>query len=157
MTPFTLNYTLTRRQRVGELFPWLPALAGSTGFGVGVLFLAAVVSPWFLFLLALPAVFYPGLFALMLDLALRGRKPVEVCAGEAELTVTADGVRRVLPLDGVIQVCRSGDDWFVLHRDGSEVTIPAVAISAAQLNFLKSFALRAFAERKAAWKEAGTG
>src|SRR5262245_40177494 len=149
MTPFTLHYTLTRRQRVGELFPWLPALAGSIGFGVGVAFLAAVVSSWFLLLLLLPVVYYHPLFALLFDLAFRARQPVEVSVDETELVVTVGDARRRLPLDGIIQVCRSGSDWTVLHRDGSEVTIPADVIAANQLDFLKGFALRAFAERKA--------
>lgn len=157
MTPFTLHYTLTRRQRAGELFPWLPALAGSTGFGIGVAFLASVVSWWFLFLLALPVVYYRPLFALLFDLAFRARQPVEVSIDETELVVTAGDARRRLPLDGIIQVCRYGGDWAVLHRDGSELTIPAGVIAADQLDFLKGFALRAFAERKAAWKEAEVG
>lgn len=157
MTPFTLRYTLTRRQRVGELFPWLPALAGGTGFGVGVAFLATAVSPWFLFLLALPVVYYRPLFALLFDLAFRPRRPVEVSADETELVVATSAGRRRLPLDGIIQVCRHGSDWAVLHRDGSEVTIPAGAIAADQLDYLKGFALRALAGRKAAWREGGTG
>lgn len=157
MTPFTLHYTLTRRQRVGELLPWLPALAGSIGFGIGVAVLASVVSPWFLFLLLLPVVYYRGLFALLFDFVFRPGQPVVVSVDETELVVTVGDSRRQLPLDGIIQVCRSGGDWVVLHRDGSAVTIPAGVIAADQLDFLKAFAMRAFAERKAAWKEAGTG
>src|SRR5689334_7389210 len=45
VAPFTLHYALTRRQRAADLFPWLPALAGSIGFGIGVLVLAVDVSP----------------------------------------------------------------------------------------------------------------
>ena len=44
VTPFHVRYTLTRRQRVGELLPWLPALAASIGFGIGGVYLSGSVT-----------------------------------------------------------------------------------------------------------------
>ena len=67
MTPFSIRYTLTRRQRLGELLPRLPALAGSIGFSVGAAYLAVVVSPWCFALLALPLIYYRRLFVLVLN------------------------------------------------------------------------------------------
>ena len=47
VVPFHLHYTLSRRQRLAtEIYPWLPAIAGSIGFVLGALYLATTVSPW---------------------------------------------------------------------------------------------------------------
>lgn len=148
--PFTLRFDHTRRHRAEELFPWLPALCGSVGFGIGVAYLVTVTSPWFLLLLALPPLLYPGLFALLVDLAVHARRPVEVVADADGLTITTGGATRRLPYAGVIQVYRSGADWVVLHRDGSSLALPAGAATEEQLAFLKGFARRAFEARKAA-------
>ena len=154
--PFHLHYALTRRQRLAaELHPWLPAIAATLGFTVGVAYLSAVVSRWFLPLLLLPPVVYRGLFAFLFDLAVHARRAVEVVVGESELEVTTRGVRRRRPLDGVFQVFRSedGSTWTVLHLDGSALTVPASAVTGEQLDYLKSFARRAAAERRAARTE----
>lgn len=150
VTPFRLSYTLTRRQRLDELFPWLPAAAGSLGFGLGMAYLAVFVSPVFLVFLALPVLLYRGLFALLIDLALRPRQPVEVTVGESQLSVTTDGRRHALPLAGIIQVFRTEGAWTLLHRDGTSLLIPMDAVTEPQIDYLKQFALRALAERKAA-------
>jgi hypothetical protein len=150
---FHLRYVLTRRQRLAaELPPWLPAIAGTAGFVVGVLYLVAAVSAWFLFLLLLPVVVYRGLFAFLVGIVLRPRRPVEVVVEDGRLCVLTDPDRRWLALDGVFQVFRSaeGGTWTVLHLDGAELTIPADAIAGDQLDYLKSFALRAARERKGA-------
>ena len=155
MAPFHLHYTLTRRQRVGELLPWLPAVAGGTGFCIGVAYMASVVSWWLLVLLLLPVILYRGLIRLIFELAFFPGRPVELIVDETTLRVHADGTRRVLSLNGIIQVYRSGDAWVVLHRDRSSVLIPADAITEEQAGYLKGFAWRAFEARKAARKEAG--
>ena len=53
----------------------------------------------------------------------------------------------MLPLDGIFQVFRAGDTWTVLHLDGTVLTIPADAITAEQVDYLKSFARRSAAAR----------
>jgi hypothetical protein len=146
--PFRLRFIPKRRQRVAELFPWLPALAGSLGFSIGAAFLATAVSPWFLLFLLLPVIFYRGLFALLLELVFFPSKPVEVIVEGDELMVQTGSERRMLPLDGIIQVFRAGEVWTVLHLDGTSLLIPATAIATEQIEFLKSFARSAAAERK---------
>jgi hypothetical protein len=150
--PFTLRYALTRRHRLPELFPWLPALAGSLGFSIGAAVLAADVSAWFLLLLLIPTVLYRGLFALLFELTFRPSQQVEVVVDDKALEVAVEGGRRRLPLEGVIQVYRveGTADWALLHADGTALTIPAGAATAEQLDYLKGFALRAAAARKAA-------
>ncbi|HSQ56011.1 MAG TPA: hypothetical protein VLM40_09710 [Gemmata sp.] len=152
MPPFTIRYTLTRRQRLGELFPWLPAVAGSLGFSFGVAYLACYVSAWCLVLLALPVVFYRGLVALTFELIFRPGKPVEIAVDEETIRVSIGNVSRGLPLDGIIQVFRKEgrDEWTVLHMEGTAITLPAHSITPAQLDFLKGFALRSARERWAA-------
>jgi hypothetical protein len=152
VTPFTIRYTLTRRQRLGELLPWLPALAGSVGFSVGAAYLAAVVTPWCLILLLLPLVMYRGLVALALELVFRPHKPVELTVDAGELVARVGDESRRLPLEGIIQVFRTEGtaDWTVLHLDGSAFTIPAGSIAPEQLDYLKAFALRAARQRRAA-------
>ena len=148
MTPFHLTYTLTRRQRLAvEMVPWLPAVAASLGFAVGVAFLAVHVSGWFLPLLALPPVMYRSLVAFAFDIVVRGGRAVEVIADDAGLEVRTGGAAKWLPLDGVFQVFRSGDSWTVLHLDGSVLTIPVEAITAEQVEYLRSFARRSAAAR----------
>lgn len=124
-------------------------MAGTLGFGFGIIFLAGQVSSWFFFLLVLPLVLYRGLVLLLLDLTIRSTKPVDVLVDDVTLDVLNDNERLTLPLVGIIQVFRSGSDWTVLHLDGSEIIIPATAITTEQIEYLKSFALRAAAERKA--------
>lgn len=148
MEPFRVQYTLTRRQRVGELFPWLPALAGSLGFSVGVAYLALAVSAWFLALLLLPLVFYRGLFSLLLELVFSPSKSVEVIVDADTLTVVSGRERRELPLAGIIQVYRDGSDWVVLHVDRTTLLIPMAAVTEEQVAFLKSFALLAARARR---------
>jgi hypothetical protein len=150
---FQLHYSLTRRQRLAiELYPWLPAIAGTIGFLIGVLYLVLFVSVWFLFLVALPVIAYRGLFAFLLDIVVRSRQPVAVVVEDDRLGVRIDDDERSLALDGIFQVCRSegGSTWTVLHLDGTVLTIPAEAIALDQLDYLKSIALRAARNRKAA-------
>ena len=148
---FHLRFSLTRRQRLAvELYPWLPAIAGTIGFFIGALYLILFVSAWFLLLILLPLISYRGLFAFGFDIAFRARQPVEVIVEEERLGVLVDGYRRWLDLDGIFQVCRSetGATWTILHLDGTVLTIPADAIALEHLDYLKSFALRALRERK---------
>jgi len=150
---FQLHYSLSRRQRLAvELYPWLPAIAGTIGFLIGVLYLVLFVSIWFLWLVLLPVIAYRGLFTFLLDIAIRSRKPVAVVVEDDRLGMRIDGDERWLALDGIFQVCRSedGSTWTILHLDGTVLTIPAEAIELEQLEYLKSFALRAARERKAA-------
>ena len=148
MDPFHLRFALSRRQRlVLELPPWLPCVAGTIGFGLGALYAGLFASGWFLLLLLLPPLVYRGLFAFALDLVFTGARPVEVLAGAGELEVRSAGRVQRLTLDGIFQVYRSGDTWTVLHLGGSELAIPAGAISAEQVDYLKSFARRAAAAR----------
>jgi hypothetical protein len=150
---FQLHYFLTRRQRLAvELHPWLPAIAGTIGFLVGVLYLVLFVSVWFLWLVLLPVIAYRGLFAFLLDIAVRSGQPVDVVVEDDRMSVRIDDDEHWLALDGIFQVCRSegGSTWTVLHLDGTVLTIPADAIALEELDYLKSFALRAARERKAA-------
>jgi hypothetical protein len=154
VAPFHVRYTLSRQQRLAtELLPWVPAIAGSLGFTIGVTVLAADVSPWFLFLLLVPLTLYRGLFVLLFNLAIHSGQQVEVMVDETKLEMLSSGKRLLIPLAGIIQVFRSGTAWTVLHLDGSVLTIPAEAITDEQTNYLKSFARSAAAERKAAHSE----
>jgi hypothetical protein len=153
VVPFHLHYTLSRRQRLAtELYPWLPAIAGSIGFVIGALYLSTTVSPWFLIMLLLPVVAYRGLLTFAFDIAIHPRQSVDVLVDDAQLEVQIDDERRRLPLEGIIQVFRSedGSTWTVLHLDRSSLTIPSAAITVEQLDYLKSFARRAAEERRAA-------
>jgi hypothetical protein len=146
--PFHLSYTLTRRQRLAvELPPWLPAVAAALGFTFGAAFLALNVSRWFLIMLLLPPVVYRGLFVFAFDITVRGGRPVELIAGDVGFEVRSGGEVKWLPLDGIFQVFRSGDVWTALHLDGTVLTIPVNAITAEQIEYLKSFAHRAAAAR----------
>ena len=148
MEPFHLRFALSRRQRLAvELPPWLPAVAATIGFTVGAAYLALNASPWFLLLLLLPPTMYRGLFVFAFDVVFRGGRTVDVGADGVELEVRSAGTVRRLPLDGVFQVYRSGDAWTVLHLDGSVLTIPADAITAEQVEYLKSFAREAASGR----------
>lgn len=148
MSPFHLRFTLSRRQRLAvELPPWLPAVAATTGFGLGALYAGLFASRWLLLLLVLPPVVYRGLFVFAFDIVFRGGRAVEVIAGDTDLEVRSAGETQRLPLAGVFQVYRTGDTWTVLHLDGPVLTIPADAITAEQVEHLKSFARRAAAAR----------
>jgi hypothetical protein len=157
VSPFHLHYSLSRRQRLAtEIYPWLPALAGSFGFCIGAIYLSVVVTPWFLMLFVVPVVVYSGLFGFLFDIAVRPGQAVEIIVDKTQLVVRVDDEeRRELPLDGIIQVFRSEDrsTWTVLHLDGSVILIPAEAISEEQLEYLKEFARRALARRRAARTE----
>lgn len=147
--PFRLSYGLTRRHRLAvELAPWLPALAASAGFGLGVVFLGRTVSPLFFPLLLLPVVLAPGLIRFLYDLLARPLRPVDVLVEHDRLGVLVGGGRRWLRLDGVIQVYKSGPGAYtLLHLNGSVLTIPADAITREQVLFLQGFALRAARHR----------
>ena len=150
---FHLRYALTRRDRLAvELYQWLPAIAGTIGFLIGALYLILFVSAWFLWLVLLPVVAYRGLFAFLFDISFRARQPVEVIVEDERLEILIDGNRCVLALVGIFQVFRSEGSatWTVLHMDGTVLTIPAAAIAVQELDYLKSFALRAARDRKAA-------
>jgi hypothetical protein len=148
MIPLHLQFTLTRRQRLAvELWPWLPAVAATLGFTVGAAFLVLNVSRWFVVMLLLPPVAYRGLFVFAFDIVVRGGRLTTVTESEAELVVQSGGATEFHPLDGVFQVYRSDDVWTVLHLDGAVLTIPADAITAEQIDYLKSFARRAAAAR----------
>ncbi len=150
MVPFQLRYSLSRRQRLAsELLPWVPAVTGSLGFGIGVAVLAVDVSRGFLLLLVIPALIYRGLFALVLDLVVHPGQVVEVVVDETQLEMRAGRQRLILPLEGIIQVFRSGRSWTVLHFNGSALSIPAAAIQEAQVDYLKAFARTALAQRNA--------
>lgn len=155
--PFTLRYDLTRRHRLAvELPPWLPCLAATLGFGCGAVILGRLVSPVLFALLLLPAVLYRGFFAFLVELASRPVRPMDVVVEADRLGVLVDGVRRWLPLDGVIQVYQSGPDAYtLLHLNGSVLLIPAAAVTRPQVEFLQGFALRAARERWAARDASG--
>lgn len=151
MAPFSLHYTMSRGQRlVAELPPWIPAIAGSLGFSIGVAVLSVHVSTRLLALLVLPLLFYRGLFALLFDLAIRPRQVIDIRVDDANLEMQSRRQRHLLPLHGIIQVYKTGNIWNVLHFDKTVLTIPDDAITDEQIDYLKSFALRALAERKAA-------
>ena len=148
--PFRVCYTPTRRQRLAALLDgWPPCLAACLGFTLGVTFLSLVVSRWFAPLLVLPVVVTRRFFAGLVGVLRRPPGVVEVVVGAAELAVSAGGEPVRLPLDGVIQVARSGEGaWAVYHLSGTVLTIPAGAITAEQLDYLKAAALRSAARRR---------
>ena len=154
MVPFRLRFTLSRRQRLAaELPPWVPAIASSLGFAIGLAVLAVDVSPWFVLLLLVPLILYRGLVVLLLELFLHSSQTVDVRVDGSNLELRAGDKRLSLPLAGIIQVFAAGHVWTVLHFDGAVLTIPATAITEAQIDYLKSFARTAAAERKAAWSD----
>src|SRR5262245_21036094 len=111
MVPFHLRYTLTRRQRLApHLMPWLPCLGAAVGFTLGMAFLSAVVSAWFLPLLALPVVVCRRFFALLYDVAFRPPPTVELAVHAGEMEVAAGSDRGRLPLVARVQVFRDDDD-----------------------------------------------
>lgn len=153
MVPFRLQYTLTRRQLLAvELYPWLPAMAGTIGFSIGAAFLALAASVWFLLMLLIPVVAYRGLFAFLWSIATGANLPIDLVVEEARFGILSNGRRRWLPLEDIIQVYRSEDasTWTVLHMDGTVLMIPPGVIAADQLEYLKSFALRGARERRMA-------
>lgn len=155
MVPFHLHFTLNRRQRLeDEVYPWLPCLAASLGFTLGIAFLSVVVSRWFLPLLVLPPLVSRGFFAIVLDLILNPRQPAELVVDQNSLGFATGGSWRWLPLEGIIQVFRSGQSWTVLHLNGAVLNIPLDAIAEEQIDYLKGFALRAARMRKEAVLEA---
>ncbi len=148
MPPFLLRYSLSRRQRLAvELVPWLPAVAGTVGFGCGALYLVVNVSAWFAPLLLLPVLMYRGLFAFVVEVVARAGRPVELLVSSSELELHSGGAVKRLPLDGVFQMYLADGVWTVLHLDGSVLTIPAGAIDDEQVAYLKSFVRRAAAAR----------
>jgi hypothetical protein len=150
VVPFLLRYTLSRRQRfAAELLPWVPVIAASLGFSTGIAVLAVDVSPWFVVFLLLPLILYHGLFTLLFDLILHKGQSVDVQVDDVSLELRAGDKRLSLPLEGIIQVFLTGTAWTVLHFDGTVLTIPAHAITEEQIDYLKSFARTAAAERKA--------
>jgi hypothetical protein len=151
VVPFRLQYALGRRHRLAvEFTPHLPACAAALGFTSGILYLALVVSPWFLGLLVWPAFACRKVAAFLVELLAVPARPVDVLVEADRLGVLVGGDRVWLYLDGVIQVCRSdnGHTWTLLHLNGSVLTIPADAIRPEQLDFLKGFALRAWRARQ---------
>ncbi len=156
MVPFRLQYALGRRDRLAVEFPpHLPALGAALGFVLGIGYLAAVVSSWFLLFLILPTLLTRGLVLFLADLALVPARSVDVLVEADRLGLLVGSDRVWLYLDGVIQVCRSNDGrtWTLLHLNGSVLTIPGAAIRPEQLDFLKGFALRAAAARRRAESE----
>jgi hypothetical protein len=143
MTPFQLHYSLSRRQRLAvELVPWLPAIAATVGFGTGAAYLVVTVSPWFAPLLLLPVALYRGLFAFAFDILVHAGRRVELAVGPTDMELRSSRTVKRVPLQGIFQVFRAEGVWTVLHLDGSVFTIPASAIAADQVEYLRSFTRR---------------
>jgi hypothetical protein len=154
VAPFHFHYSLFRRQRFAtELLPWVPAITGSLGFTIGLAYLSVEVSAWFLLLLIIPVILYHSLFAVLFDLIVHSEQLVEMSVDDSHLEVKAGKKRLSLPLNGIIQVFRTGNAWTILHLNRSVLTIPADAVTEEQIEYLKSFARIAAAERKAAQLE----
>ncbi|MCS7022721.1 MAG: hypothetical protein NZU63_12950 [Gemmataceae bacterium] len=154
LVPFQIRYSLSRRQRLAyELFPWLPAIAGTLGFVIGAAYLFVAVAPVFGLLFLLPVLVYRGLFRFLWSLMRHARIPAELRVDQSCLYwhMPPQPPRR-LPLEGIIQVCRTSDPqlWNVLHRDGSVIPFPAESLTPEQLDYLKGFAWRAALRRRAA-------
>ncbi len=147
MVPFRLRYALGRRDRFAvEFTPHMPAAAAALGFTSGIVYLAAVVSPWFAVLLAWPAYMTRNVLSFLAELLVVSARPVDVLV-EADRMGLLVGTERVwLYLDGLIQVYRTdgGRTWTVLHFNGSVLLVPAGAITAEQVLFLQGFALAAW-------------
>lgn len=149
MAAFHLRYKLTRRQRfAADFYPWLPCLGACLGFTLGVIFLSAAVSRWFIPLLALPPIICRNFIALLFDLAVHRSRPAELVVNHISLGVTVGREWWWLPLSGIIQVFRTGDSWTVLHFSGAVLSIPADAIEAGQIDHLKQFALQHARQRR---------
>jgi hypothetical protein len=150
--PFVVHYSLTRRQRLAyELFPWLPALAGTLGFAFGAAYLCWAVHPVLGLFFLLPVVVYRGLFAFLWSLLRQSRLPVELQVDQSHLRwqMTAQPPH-YLPVDGIIQVCRTNDPnmWNILHHNGMVIPVPQSALTAEQLAYLRQLALRAARQRR---------
>lgn len=146
--PFRLHYDLTRRQRLAaQLQSWSPCLGACLGFTLGVSFLSAAVTPLFL-----PLLLFPVLVARKFAVWLVGLRnptcPVDVTVEADGLDVRVGDEVAWLPLDGLIQVCRAGAGWDVIHANGTVLTIPAAAITDEQLDHLKAVARRAADRRR---------
>jgi hypothetical protein len=154
VAPFHFRYFLSRRQRFAtELLPWVPAITGSLGFTIGLAYLSVEVSAWFLILLVIPVILYRSLFPVLFDLAIHSQQLVEMSVDDSHLAVKTGKKRLLLPLSGIIQVFRTGNAWTILHFNRSVLTIPADVVTEEQIDYLKSFARNAAAERKAAQLE----
>lgn len=151
MVPFQLQYALGRRDRFAvEFTPHLPAAAAALGFTTGILYLAAVVSPWFAVLLGWPAYTSRNLIRFLVELLVVPARQVDVVV-EANRMGLLVGTERVwLYLDGLIQVYRTdgGRTWTLLHLNGSVLLIPVGVITAEQVDFLQGFALTAWRRRQ---------
>ncbi len=149
MVPFHLHYGLSRRQRfTAEIYPWLPCLAACLGFSFGVVFLSTSVSRWFIPLLLFPPIVCRHFIALLFELAIHPTRPAQLIANHVSLGVTSGREWWWLPLSGIIQVFRSGDSWTILHLNGMVLTVPADAIAAEQIDYLKAFAIQNAQERR---------
>ncbi len=151
---FRVEYHLDRRQLLRlELMPWLPAIAGTLGFGLGAVYLSTTVSPIFALLFLLPLVMYRGLFRFLIELVIFPRRPVRLeISGDVLRWQMGRSPPRELPLTGIIQVCRTGDPqwWTILHRDGTVIPLQADLLSESELGYLKGFALEAARQRRMA-------
>jgi hypothetical protein len=146
---FHLHYGLSRRQRfAAEIYPWLPCLAACLGFTFGVVFLSTNASRWFIPLLVLPPIVCRNFIALLFDLAIHPARPAQLIANHISLGVTMGREWWWLPLSGIIQVFRSGDSWTILHLNGAVLTVPADAIAAEQIDYLKAFAMQNAQQRR---------
>src|SRR4051794_40260068 len=141
---FHLRYDLSRGQRLGpHLLPWAPCLGASLRYTLGIVFLAKVVSAWFLPALVLPAFYCRHFAVLALRILVHPVEPVDLFADDTHLELRAGGASVRFALAGIVQVYKSeGDRWPVLNRDTPAVTIPAAAITEEQLRYLKSFVRR---------------
>jgi len=96
---------------------------------------------------------YRGLFVLLFDLAIHSGLAVEVAVEDSTMRMRIGRKQLSLPIGGIIQVFREGNACTVLHYNGPILTIPIEAITDEQIDYLKSFASKAAAERKAAQSE----
>ncbi len=150
MAPFTLSFTLSRRHRLMlEVPPWLPAIAATTGFVIGTTFAGLYASRLFFLLLVLPPIVYHGLFALVFNFIVIGGRPVTLHVDDVRIEIITGGRTQVIPLSGLFQVFCEGSTWTLLHLDGTVVTIPAGAITAEQVAYLRTFAHRTAATLRA--------
>jgi hypothetical protein len=137
--PFTLCYTLTRRQRlIPHLRLWGPhsplILLGLVGF------LAGIAWSWWCLPFALLWVWlFRRFFAGLLGVLLHPVMPMHIRVEENALGFMAGGQRWWAFLDGLVSIQElTPGVWTVLHWNGTVINVPAAAITDGQLAYLRA-------------------
>jgi hypothetical protein len=148
--PFTLQYELTRRQRLIPHLKLWRSLAPSMIVGlVGPLVGAVYWSWWLLVLLLVFLLLVRGFFVGLLDVLLVARKPMDLLVERRGLGFLAGEKRWFLMLDGL-----TGFDeltpglWTLQHWNGAVIHIPGSLLDEEQVAFFRGWVEEANAIRR---------